>query len=303
MLLNQKIPFKYLFQQVKYDILRILIISIIFFLIKKFFIDEYLILPIALPALLGTSISLLLAFKLNQSYDRWWEARKIWSGIVNDSRSLILEIKGFISDKALKENETQLLIRQIAFRQIGWCYCLRQALRDQNPLENLEEFLSQEELNELRKQNNKPLYLLMLHMNDLKKLHQINLVNDFQQIKIQDTITRLCASMGSSERINTTVFPATYTKFIRFFIYLFLASLSMVLVETAGIWEIPILIVIAIPFFLLETSAALMQDPFRNRPTDTPMTYIVRNIEINIKQLLHEKDIPQPEKPDSFYLL
>ena len=302
MLLNKKIPFKYLFDQIKYDLLRVLILSASFFIIKTFII-AYPPLPAVLPAILGTSISLLLAFKLNQSYDRWWEARKIWGEINNDSRSLILEIKGFISDTSLRENQTQLLLRQMSFRQIGWCYCLGQALRAQNPVENLEGFVSQKELDELEGQNNIPLYLLMLQMNDLKKLHRDNSINDYQQIKIQDTITRLCNSMGKSERINSTVFPATYGKFIRFFIYLFLATLSMVLVETAGIWEIPILIIIATPFFLLEKSAVLMQDPFRNRPTDTPVTTIARNIEINIKQLLHEKDVPQPLQPESFYLM
>ena len=302
MLLDKRIPFKYLFGQIKYDLLRTLIISSIFFTIK-FFINDYPPLPIALPAILGTSISLLLAFRLNQSYDRWWEARKIWGSITNDSRSLILEIKGFISDKAFAETETQLLFRQMAFRQIGWCYCLGQALRAQNPLEKLEGFISQKELDQLKDQYNKPLHLLMLHMNDLKSLHQNNSINIVQQIKIQDTITRLCDAMGKSERINSTVFPATYGKFIHFFIYLFLATLSMVLVESVGIWEMPILIVIAIPFFLLEKSAALMQDPFRNRPTDTAVTAIARNIEINIKQLLHEKDVPQPVQPESFYLM
>ena len=302
MLLDKKIPFKYLFVQIKYDLLRILVISAIFFTIK-IFINDYPPMPIVLPAILGTSISLLLAFKLNQSYDRWWEARKIWGGISNDSRSLILEIKGFISGKALEENETQLLLRQMAFRQIGWCYCLGQALRGQNPVENLGEFVAQKELDELKEQYNKPLYLLMLHTNDLKKLHRDNSINDYQQIKIQDTITRLCDSMGKSERINSTVFPATYGKFIHFFIYLFLATLSMALIETTGIWEMPISIIVATPFFLLEKSAKLMQDPFRNRPTDTAVTAIARNIEINIKQLLHEKGVPQPIQPGSFYVM
>jgi putative membrane protein len=180
---------------------------------------------------------------------------------------------------------------------------LGQTLRGLNPVENLEEFISQKELAELKDQYNKPLYLLMLHTNDIKSLHQRNSINDFEQIKIQDTINRLCDSMGGAERINSTIFPTSYGKFIRFFIYLFLAALSMVLVETAGIWEIPISILVAAPFFLLEKSAALMQDPFRNRPTDTPVTAIARNIEINIKQLLNEKYVPQPVQPESFYLM
>lgn len=302
MLLDKKIPLKYILGQIKYDLLRILIISALFYVTKLFY-DDYPIMPIALAAILGTSISLLLAFKLNQSYDRWWEARKIWGGIVNDSRSLILELRGFISDKSPDEKESQFVLRQMAYRQIGWCYCLGQSLRTQNPVENLEEFISQKELGELKEQNNKPLYLLMLHMNDLKIIHHNKWINDYQQIKIQDTITRLCDAMGKSERINSTVFPSTYSKFIHVFIYLFIGTLSMALVQTAGIWEMPLSLIIATPFFLLEKSAKLMQDPFRNRPTDTAVTAIARTIEINIKQLLYEKNVPQPVQPGSYYLM
>jgi putative membrane protein len=69
------------------------------------------------------------------------------------------------------------------------------------------------------------------------------------------------------------------------------------------VFEIPLLLIISSGFFVLEKTATLLQDPFENNPTDTPMTTIATNIEINIKQLLKESEIPQPVKPYSFYSL
>jgi putative membrane protein len=109
--------------------------------------------------------------------------------------------------------------------------------------------------------------------------------------------------MGMAERIKTTVFPVTYRLFLHFLIYIFVVVLSISLRDIDSIFEMPLLITISSAFFLLEKSATHLQDPFMNRPTDTAMTTISRTIEINIKQLLGEKEIPEPIKPEKFYAL
>jgi putative membrane protein len=91
--------------------------------------------------------------------------------------------------------------------------------------------------------------------------------------------------------------------FLHFIIYLFLVVLSIALKEIEWYFQIPLLLLISTAFFLLEKSATIMQDPFENRPTDTPMTAIARTIEINIKQLLKETTIPEPIQAEKFYLL
>ncbi|HRP61146.1 MAG TPA: bestrophin family ion channel, partial [Vicingus sp.] len=86
MLLNKKVPFSYILNKVKYNIVYVFILSIIaLYLTEKyhFLLPE---IPLTIPVFIGTAISILLSFKLNQSYDRWWEARKVWGSIVNDSR-------------------------------------------------------------------------------------------------------------------------------------------------------------------------------------------------------------------------
>ena len=123
MILESKVPFKYLVSIVKYELIFVLMVGIITHnsAIKLTeFLPE---MPLAIPAFLGTSISVLLSFKMNQSYDRWWEARKIWGAIANDSRSLVIQLQSFLN------SDQSDIIKKISYRQIAWCYSLGRSLR------------------------------------------------------------------------------------------------------------------------------------------------------------------------------
>ena len=130
-----------------------------------------------------------------------------------------------------------------------------------------------------------------------------NHLDIFAQIHLDDTFTRLCDEMGKAERIKGTIFPQTYRLVLHFSIYLFVTILSIALDNVKIYFQLPLLIVISLIFFLMEKSATYLQNPFSNTPTDTSVTAIARTIEINIKQLLGEKEIPEPSKSDTFYIL
>ena len=296
MLLNKRIPAYYILNKVKYDLVYVLIVSLSVLFITDRYKELLPEMPLTIPAFIGTAISILLSFKLSQSYDRWWEARKVWGAIVNDSRSFVIQLQNLTS----KGNDTTVKI--IAFRQIAWCYSLGQSLRGLNATENLDKFISSEDLAEIQKHNNKPLALLHLHGKDIKKLKETNQLDVFSQLQLDNTLVRLCDAQGKSERIKTTVFPVTYRLFLHVIIYLFIITLAISL-RVDGLFEAPLLIAISTAFFLLEKSATHMQDPFENKPTDTAMTAIARTIEINIKQLLKETEIPKPLQPEKFYQL
>lgn len=297
MLLNKRIPAFYILNKVKYDLMYVLIVSLsVLFITDKYkeLLPE---MPLTIPAFIGTAISILLSFKLSQSYERWWEARKVWGAIVNDSRSFVIQLQTLTA----KGNDTT--VKKIAFRQIAWCYSLGQSLRGLNATENLDNYISPEELEEIQQHSNKPLALLHLHGNDIKELKEKNQLDIFSQIQLDNTLVRLCDAQGKSERIKTTVFPVTYRLFLHAIIYLFVITLSISLKDIGGAFEIPLLLLISAAFLLLEKSARHMQDPFENKPTDTAMTSIARTIEINIKQLLKETEIPEPHQSEKFYLL
>ena len=144
------------------------------------------------------------------------------------------------------------------------------------------------------------LQLNTLHIADLRNEGSLEI---FSHVHFNNTSVNFSNAMGMAERIKSTVFPQTYRLFLHCFIYIFVVTLSIALIDINGFFEIPLLLVISIAFFLLEKSATQLQDPFSNHPTDTAMTTIATNIEINIKQLLGEAEVPDPLQPQSFYLL
>jgi len=294
MIINSAIPLKYLFNKVKLELIYVLIIAVVVYYITHIFQNSIPEMPLTIPAFIGTSISILISFKLNQSYDRWWEARKIWGSIVNDSRSLILQFKQYLPD-----NEN---INKIAYRQIAWCYALGESLRGLDSNQTLKKYLNEIEIEEINKQSNKPLAIIQYHYKDLKQFKNGEKINQFSEVQLDNTLVRLVDAMGKAERIKSTVFPVTYRIFLHLMIYLFTITLSISLKNIASVFEIPLLLVLSAAFFLLEKSATLMQDPFENRPTDTAVTAIARTIEINIKNIIEDKNIPEKLNANKFYL-
>jgi ion channel-forming bestrophin family protein len=221
MILNKRILLKYLLNKIKYDLPVVLLVGLVTnFLAFKFsnFLPD---MPLSIPAFLGTAISILLSFKINQLYDRWWEARKVWGAIVNDSRSLVIQLPSFLDDNQTGE------IKKMAYRQIAWCYALGRSLRGLNPLEGADKFISLPENTQISNQLNKPLALLQLHAKDLKELRLNNKLETLTHLQLDNTLTRLCDAMGKAERINSTVFPSTYRKFLHLIIYLFVGTLAI----------------------------------------------------------------------------
>lgn len=297
MLLEKSIPVGYTLKKIKYDIVTILIIGLVTHFIKKNFTDIFPEMPIAIPAFIGTAISVILSFKLNQSYDRWWEARKIWGSIVNDSRTLILQLQSFLP----KGNE--IAIKIIALRHIAWCYCLTNSLRGRDPLKGLAKFLNPAELEAIEHHNNKPLAILQLNTLHIHKLKNKEQLEIFSHIQLNNVISSFTNSMGMAERIKNTIFPVTYRVFLHAFIYLFIITLSISLQNIEIIYELPLLVVISTVFLMLENTAKHMQDPFSNAPTDTAMSSISTTIEINLKQLIKEEDVPLPFPKDKFFVM
>lgn len=296
MILDRTIPLRYILGKVWKDLLVVMFLGLTVHFGTQHFRNYFPEMPLSIPAFLGTAISVLLSFKMNQSYDRWWEARKVWGSIVNDSRTLLLQCLGYVPG-------VPGLARKMAYRQIAWCYALGRSLRGQAPLEKLEALLPEEELLRAARQANKPLAILQGHVDDLAQLRASGGIDSITHTALDNTLLRLTDAMGKAERINGTVFPATYRLFLHFVIYIFVVTLSISLKDVAVIYELPLLMVISAGFLLIEKSAYHLQDPFRNRPSDTPVTAIARTIEINLRQLLGEEEVPKPEAPQSFYLM
>lgn len=308
MLLRNNIPLTYIFGKIKTELLFVVAYSVGIVVLYQNFHVTRISIPIAVPALLGTVISLLLAFRSNQAYDRWWEARILWGAIVNDSRSLGRQIMSFV-DNPYQLEEVERFKSKFVKRQIAWSYALSQGLRGFSSHKGLERYLDKEELQFVKNQRNVTVALLELHAMDLKKALHEGWINQYQQVEINKTLTSLCNHMGGCERIKNTVFPVTYSKYISMSIHLFIVLLPFGLIEFFGYMEIPLVVAIAAFFLLVEKMAVHLQDPFENKPTDTPTTTICRTIERDLYQMLDDnklyEDMPQVQKEGigSYYIL
>jgi putative membrane protein len=295
MLLKKNIPFKYVFGKIKYEIIAIAVYATIIAILYNYSHITRITIPLAIPAILGTVISLLLGFRSNQAYDRWWEARHIWGAIVNDSRSLSRQVMSFTYNNYHSEDVETFRQRMIR-RQIGWSYALGHHLRKQNALKSLDKYIDRDEFEALKDIENIPSALLDNMGSDLHLALDKGWINSYQQVELDRTLSRLTDSMGKCERIKNTVFPHTYSLYIHIALMLFIALLPFGVIEYFGYVEVPLVVAISASFLLIEKMAIHLQDPFENKPTDTPMTTIAGSIEKNLMQLYAKSSIDKKYK-------
>lgn len=284
MLLKKNIPFSYVFGKIKFEIIVITLYAILVTVLYNTYHLRHLSIPVSIPAILGTVISLLLGFRSNQAYDRWWEARHIWGAIVNDSRTVARQITSFMPADD-ESGMVNAFTRRFIQRQIAWCYSLGRHLRGQNAAKGLEHYLERKEYELMLQMDNIPAALIDCMGKDLQLALEEGWLNRFQQVELDRTLTRLTDAMGKCERIKNTVFPSTYSLYIHLSLMLFIALLPFGVIEYFGIFEVPLVVAISACFLLIEKMGIHLQDPFENKPTDTPMNTISRNIEKNLMQI------------------
>lgn len=251
--------------------------------------------PITLLTVPGTVIALLLGFRTNSAYDRWWEARIIWGAIVNDSRTWVRQLLTFIQFEDRNSLAFQT-IRDMSLRQIAWNYSLSRHLRKQSPTTRLKDLIPKEEMDILIEKSNIPNALLYNQAEKLKSTYKNKLINTYQFVQLDKTLSRLTDAMGKCERIKNTIFPSSYSLLIDLLIYVWILFLPFGLVDVIGFIMIPTAVSLAFSFLVIDRVAVYMQDPFENLPSDTPMLSLSRTIEINIKQEIGLENIPEQIK-------
>ena len=289
MLLNKRISIFTFLKQIRFDITAILSYALVVGIADQYGFLSKIEIPIGVSAIIGTALSLLLAFRTAQAYERWWEARIIWGAIVNDSRTLIRQVKQFLPEKDTK------VVEDFAYRQIIWCHVLGETLRKLSYSKKVYDYVKEHKLSK----NNIPNAIINQHSEALSKLD----IGDFKQLQIDSTLSRLCDAMGKCERIKNTVFPKSYSLLVHFLIYVFATLLPFGLDDEYVIVEIFLTALIPIIFIAIERTAIILQDPFENVTTDIPMTSLATTIEINIKELIGDLELPIVEKPKSFYIM
>jgi putative membrane protein len=196
--------------------------------------------PLSIETILGTAISILLGFRTGAAYERWWEARKIWGSIINESRTLIRQAIGLISSDNTKENEVYRLVRY----QIAWCYALTSSLRNLPLSSEVKSKLSTEEYTRLSSHVNTPNAILKFMQEQLARLFRAGKVDSYHFALMDQTLRALCDKMGKCERIKNRVFPVYYSFITQMAIIIFALLLPFSLVEKVGAYLVTILFVL-----------------------------------------------------------
>ncbi len=222
-----------------------------------FFDFKWLQVPLAPVALVGTAVAFLIGFQNNAAYDRIWEARKIWGGIVNTSRSLIITVKdSFYIDNPNASKDEHEIVRVITKRHIAWLTALRYAMRTKKPWEaeyqnagkksmkmeynipernepmetELRANLSQEEFDYVMSKDNKPNAIISLQSKHFRKLTDEKKIWEFSLLRLQEMLEELTALQGKSERIKNFPYPKQYGSIGYHFVHIFMWLLPLAVI-------------------------------------------------------------------------
>lgn len=281
-------------------------------------------------SLIGTAVAFYVGFKNNQSYDRVWEARKIWGGIVNSSRSWGAMVDAFVKNNQLPDNEIKQIKTGLIYRHIAWLYTLREQLLVPAPWEhiNLKHLfgkvaarrrersgigLFKEYLTDKQKEKyfadadkwesaaNKATQIIHLQSLILAQLEESECLHMRKQLDMQKILTDFYDHQGRAERIKRFPLPRQYAilSFIFNCIFIFLLPLGIVAefakLGDADVWlMIPFGTLVGWTYVVMELIGDYSENPFEGFGTDVPMLSICRTIEIDLLQMLGETDLPKP---------
>lgn len=244
-------------------------------------------------SMMGGALSVFLAFRNNSAYDRWWEARTLWGGLVNTARTMVRQVLTMTDDAMDKRSAREPGIeRHLVELQIAYVHALRCHLRGQNPFPELVRTLSAEDVAYLRSQRNVPLALLLRMGQLLRILHDTGRLDSFRFTAIDRTLGELCNIQGGCERIKNTPLPRQYEYVPRVLVRVYCLMLPFGMVEGLGLLTPFLSTLLSFIFLSLESIGRDIENPFENTVHDTPMSSLSRTIEINLRQNIGDDKLP-----------
>lgn len=281
-------------------------------------------------SLIGTATAFFVGFKNNQSYDRSWEARKIWGAITNHSRTFAATVRAFVSNDQQTENVSHESVNDeinvIIYRHIGWLYALKNSMAQRTAWEHVDKaskrqrtalhktqesfddeiirYLSPDEVKWIKTKKNMPTQLLDRQSQHIRQLRNLKLIDAYQHVELQKIIASFYDEQGKSERIKNTPFPRQYATTSTLFIFVFMTLLPFgLLTEFLELGEkymfllIPFNLIVSWVFMFMEYTGDVSENPFEGLLNDVPVGSIVRNIEIDLKDMLGEENLPEKVMP------
>lgn len=227
----------------------------------------------------GFVISLTLVFRINTAYDRWWEGRKAWGGLLNNCRNLVIKLNAIIDVNEVEKR------KNIVFLVNNYAFVLKQHLRDNKSisLDGESDVINQSEFEQAKHKPNfiavqltKYIYTQCLQLK--AATNEVLLVN-----KNIDELTEIC---GACERIKNTPIPFSYSIFIKKIVFIYIITMPFTFGLTTGYWSVLIVIIMFYAFASLELISEEIEDPFGTDDNDLPLDEIAEKIKSNTNEIL-----------------
>lgn len=296
---------------------------------------RWLAIPWVPVALLGTAVAFLTGFKNNASYDRLWEARRIWGAIVNASRTWGVMARDYVTDRHAAGDVAPGAVdasrRALYRRHFAWLTALRYALREPRTWESIQlahnaeyrnkwfqvdehqrdigtalrPYLDDTEYAAVMAQSNKAAQVLALQSAHLERLLRDGLIEDFRHMELTRVLSELFTQQGASERIKNFPYPRQYATMNLWFVKIFVVLVPLGMLQEFDklggqlIWlAIPFSALAGWIFTTMEKIGEGTENPFEGSANDVPITAMSRMIEIDLRQMLGDSDIPPPIAPE-----
>jgi ion channel-forming bestrophin family protein len=248
--------------------------------------------------LISLALGVFLGFRNNTSYDRYWEGRKLWGKLVNDSRTFgrlalnVIHVDA-TGSAALEPQAVQSLQRDLLYRVIAFAHALRLQLRNElSELQELAPFLTPAELKAMPVQRSVPLFILQSLSMRVARARKLGVLRHRDVHLLENVLSELSDVQGGCERIKNTPIPWSYTVLMHSIVAAYCFALPFGLIATVQLATPLVVVLIAYAFLGLDAVGDELEDPFGKDTNDLPLSAISRTIEVNLRQLLGEEQLP-----------
>lgn len=230
-------------------------------------------------SLLGIVLGLFLVFRTNSAYDRWWEGRRLWGGMVNSTRNLALKLSAYLS----KENHED---RDWFAKMIpNFIYATKEQLRKGVQLAELEA-PDEKFMAKVKEFKHKPNGISLMMYTKVNDLYKAGTLTGDHLINLDKELKDFIDLMGACERIRNTPIPYSYSMFIKKFLFLYLVTLPLGFVSTFGYFTIPTVLLVSFVLLSVELIGEEIEDPFGKDINDLPTDELAGKIKENVKEIL-----------------
>lgn len=232
---------------------------------------------ISMHSLLGIVLGLFLVFRTNSAYDRWWEGRKLWGSLVNNTRNFAFKLNAFLKMEDVADREWY------SSAVTNLVFAIKEHLRKGTRVEDLS--FDEPTMLQLRNVAHIPNYIISMLYSRINDLFERKIISGDQFLMIDKEIKEFTDILGACERIKNTPIPYSYTMFIKKFIFIYIITLPFAFVTTSGYLTIPIVMVIMYVLLSVELIAEEIEDPFGEDINDLPMDELAAKIKVNIGEI------------------